>query len=299
MDIVTHGMMGVIVASPFMSSHPEAAAAFMFGSIIPDLDAVSRSFGKRAFLKVHQTYSHAFPVIAALGLAAWALRFALDVHAPWAPLALCLGMALHTITDWTNTYGITLFAPFSHERYCREWVFFIDSVVIASCVLVLALLYLGQNGPRGYELQLGWGIAMVAYWLVKRSLRRRAMTRAPDGTLSLLPSALFPWQYLGCARQGDAVQVFRIDALSGAIDQEERFAILDAAYLEALEQVPEFQTMRRLSPAYHVIKTEDAEAGGVSLLLRDLRTRNFGTRFGEMDLRIAPSGAVEDVEFHV
>jgi hypothetical protein len=42
MDIVTHAMMGAIAASPFLQSHPEAAAAFMFGSVAPDLDAFSR-----------------------------------------------------------------------------------------------------------------------------------------------------------------------------------------------------------------------------------------------------------------
>ena len=118
MDIVTHAMMGTIVASPFLQSHPEAAAAFMFGSVVPDLDAFSRVFGRRAFLKVHQTYSHAFPVIVAVGLAAWGLREATDVFAPWAPLAFSLGMAFHATLDWTNTYGITLFAPFTTKRFC-------------------------------------------------------------------------------------------------------------------------------------------------------------------------------------
>ena len=48
MDIVTHGMMGIVLASPFAASEPAAAGAFMLGSVFPDLDAFSRVFGKRA-----------------------------------------------------------------------------------------------------------------------------------------------------------------------------------------------------------------------------------------------------------
>ena len=63
MDIVTHGMMGVVLAAPFAADYPEASIAFMLGSVVPDLDAVSRIAGRRSFLKCHQTYTHALPVI--------------------------------------------------------------------------------------------------------------------------------------------------------------------------------------------------------------------------------------------
>ena len=72
MDVVTHGMIGLVVASPLASTHPEASAAFMFGSVLPDLDAASRIFGKRAFLHAHQTYTHSTPIILAVGAAFWA-----------------------------------------------------------------------------------------------------------------------------------------------------------------------------------------------------------------------------------
>ena len=54
MDIVTHGVMGVVIAAPFAANHPDAAAAFMMGSVLPDADALSRVGGKRNFLKCHQ-----------------------------------------------------------------------------------------------------------------------------------------------------------------------------------------------------------------------------------------------------
>jgi membrane-bound metal-dependent hydrolase YbcI (DUF457 family) len=76
MDVVTHGMMGVVIAAPFAAQHPEAAVAFMFGSVIPDGDALARMGGKRGFLKCHQTYTHALPIIVAVSaLAHWGLSF--------------------------------------------------------------------------------------------------------------------------------------------------------------------------------------------------------------------------------
>ncbi len=131
MDIVTHAMMGTIAASPFLESHPEAATAFVFGSVLPDLDVLSRLFGRRAFLRYHQTTSHALPVIAAIGLVGCVGLWLWGSAYPYAALALALGMAFHSLLDWTNTYGITLLAPFTRRRFCREWVFFIDGVVLA------------------------------------------------------------------------------------------------------------------------------------------------------------------------
>ena len=93
MDIVTHAMMGAIAASPFLQSHPEAAVAFVFGSVAPDLDAFSRVFGRRAFLSAHQTWSHSLPVIAVIGLVGWVLREGCGVYAPWAPLAFALPLS--------------------------------------------------------------------------------------------------------------------------------------------------------------------------------------------------------------
>ena len=56
--------------------------------------------------------------------------------------------------------------------------------------------------------------------------------------------------------------------------------------------------MRGLSPAYHVTRVE-ADPGGTRLTCRDLRTRNFNTRFGEIELTLDAGGSVREMEFHV
>lgn len=300
MDIVTHGMMGVIAASPFLADRPVPAALFMIGSVLPDLDAFSRIFGKRAFLVSHQTYSHAIPVI--LGFAALAgagLRMAgLDPLA--GGTALALGMVFHSLLDVTNTYGIMLLAPFCRRRYCTEWVFFIDSVVVAATLPVAGWVgwSLITTGGAGWKVQAAYGAAMGLYWAAKVGLRRRAARVGPAGSLALLPSALVPWEYLGCVPLGRRVRLYRIDAIRGAIVDDRTVDIHDDEWMERIRDIPEVRVMRELSPAFHVVSVTTG-VDGTELRCRDLRTRNFDTRFGELTVELEAGGAVRRLDFHV
>ena len=209
-------------------------------------------------------------------------------------------MTFHSVLDFTNTYGITLFAPFSRRRYCTEWVFFIDAVVIAASFVALAGIWYHQQrySELGYGVQLVYGTAMLAYWGIKLGLRHRGLRLSPPETLSLLPSALLPWHFFGCAPQEGSVLLFRVDVLHGCLHEEERVDVLDPRYQDVLEGVPEFATMRRLSPAYHAVERQET-SDGTMLICRDLRTRNFRTRFGQLDLLIDSRNAVSQIEFHV
>ena len=104
-------------------------------------------------------------------------------------------------------------------------------------------------------------------------------------------TAFVPWRYLGAAREGDAVSLFELDALSGRVRGEDRVVPIDAKYREALDRSPEFRTMRELSALYHAV--EARERGAETFLrCRDLRTRNFDTRFGELELRLDADGGI-------
>ena len=304
MDIVTHGMMGVVLASPIAPTHPVAASCFMLGSVLPDLDALSRVFGRRAFLAAHQTYSHSVPIILALGAALWAALRLAGVDAPLAPAALALGMLFHSALDVTNTYGIMLLAPFSRRRFCTEWVFFIDAFVIAWTVPHLAFLapaWAGRSHPASPAAAAVYAGGLAFYWTLKVGLRRRAARLAPEGVVSLLPSALLPWRFLGCARDGGAMRLFTLNAATGGVHEDGEVRLDDDAWRETLRGVPEFETLRELSPAYHVVEASrpDGADGPTRLVCRDLRTRNFRTRFGELEVTIDGDGAVLQKVFHV
>ena len=303
-DIVTHVLMGGVLASPLLETKPLTATLFAFGNVLPDLDALSRAFGKRAFLASHQTWSHSLPVIALIGaVAAGSLAALGSDEALTAGIALALGMTLHAMLDWTNTFWITLLAPFSRKRYCREWVFFIDSVVVAATIPSIAIVgwRIATDQSPGWKLQAAYAAFLAIYWPLRVWMRRIAMRRAPPGTMSLLPSALWPWHYLGAVREGDAIRIFDVNLLRPGISNEQRVPILDAPFAGTLDRVPEVATMRHLSPAYHVVRTEPlADGSGTKLFCRDLRLRNFEwVAFGAIDLEVGRDGAPRNVVFHV
>ncbi len=299
MDIVTHAAMGIILAAPLADSHPVAAACFAMGSALPDLDVLARVFGKRAFLRWHQTYTHSLPLIALTGAFAWLAAPWFGVGDAWAAPALAAGMTLHVLLDVTNTYGITLWAPFSRARRSLEWVFFVDAFVLVVTVLALTLVLRAlAAGASLIAVSLSYAVAMTAYWSIKAVLRHRASRLAPTTTVSLVPSALVPWRFLGCARVDDVVTMFEINACTGRLRHESRVTILDGRHDALLAAQPEVRSMRELTPAYHAVGEMPGDAG-TRIICRDLRTRNFGGHFGTLTMDVTRDGRVQERHFHV
>jgi hypothetical protein len=72
---------------------------------------------------------------------------------------------------------------------------------------------------------------------------------------------------------------------------------LDDCYVSTLNGIAEFRLMREASPEYHVVKT-CSDNGGTQLLCRDLRVRNFGTRFGDLEVWLDSNGRITRSHFH-
>ncbi len=149
---------------------------------------------------------------------------------------------------------------------------------------------------------LGLAYAYVAflfvYWMVRIVLRRRAGRLAPEGTVSLLPTAFIPWKFIGARPLDGEVHLFDLSAIRGRRSHEKLQKIHDGPYTTLLEAIPEYQAMRALSPLYHVVEIRKDEKN-VTLTCRDLRTRNFDTRFGELLVTLGTSGSVHAVELNV
>lgn len=299
MDIATHAMMGAVLAGPLLATRPLTGACFVLGSVLPDLDALSRCFGKQAFLRWHQSYTHGLPVILLAGLLAW-LFIPEGLGEPWAPLALVAGLLLHVGLDVTNTYGTAVLSPLSSRRFCAEWVFFIDAFVVtaSAAAILIQWLPLAKSSGGIWLVAAVYALLLASYWLAKTALHARARHLATPDTLSLIPSSLVPWLYYGCAELEGGIRVFRISALSGHIDQEQDCPVHDAAYADVLSHLPEFQIMRQLSPAYRITDAT-AVAEGTRLTCRDLRTRNFGGRFGQLVAVMSSEGQILTRRFYV
>ncbi|HLP78178.1 MAG TPA: metal-dependent hydrolase [Candidatus Paceibacterota bacterium] len=299
MDIVTHACIGLIAAAPVVDSRPELALGLVAGSVLPDLDALSRVFGKRAFLRSHQTWSHALPVHAVTGTLTGLLASLCGLDGLLLGTGLFAGLVFHTLLDFSNTLGVTLFAPFSRRRFCLEWVFFIDAFMLALTAAATAMtlwFYIGKGDVPVHPAVLYFG-TMTAYFAAKGLLRKRAGTLAPEA-ITLMPSALWPWRFFGVAESGNRVCLFQVNAIIGSRETLAHQVVLDEGFAGLLAGVPEFRLMRELSPAYHVVSANTTDAGEV-IVCRDLRTRNFGTTFGDLEVVLDGNKSIVRTTFHV
>lgn len=299
MDIVTHAGIGLVAAAPFVGDRPELGLGVVAGSVLPDLDALYRLVHKRAFLQGHQTWTHAFPVQLGFSIAVGTAA----TLAGWNGLALgaglLAGLAGHSLLDWTNTFGVALFKPISPRRFCGEWVFFIDAAVVLGTAIALAWVIPGwlRGEPVPAGPSAGFMILLAAYVFGKGVLRHRAGRLVPDAG-SLIPSALWPMHFFHARQQGDFVTVWRLNALTGSQHQVARMPVLDTRFLGLVEALPEFELMRKISPNYHIVSAT-TEGQATRLLCRDMRTRNFGTRFGDLEVWLDSGGRVIRSHFHV
>ncbi len=296
MDIVTHTLMGAALAAPFIESQPLIASGILMGSVLPDIDSLGRIFGKKFFLRHHQVWSHSIFSAFLVGTSLSLFFLYLDFP-PWESwsggIALSLGMLLHNFCDYSNTFGIALFHPFSRKRYCREWIFFIDIIVLFLSVVSLAFTYLGY-----YKAGYFYAFSLALYWLFRAWLRKKAEQEVFEPVLGLIPTAFFPWIFLGTRVKEGRVEIFEFDVWKKEEYKREIKEIFDAQFLAPLAEVPEFQVMRNLSSAYHLVVVESTPEK-TYLKCQDLRTRNFNTSFGSLELWLDKEGKLLRKEFYV
>ena len=139
-------------------------------------------------------------------------------------------------------------------------------------------------------------IGLLAYIVCKGLLRRRAGKFCVAGR-SLVPSALVPWRFYGTELEGSTVRQFRVNAITGVKSPVAELVVLDDAFDDTLAEVPEYRLMREISPEYHVVGAW-TEGAGTRLLCRDMRVRNFGTRFGDLEVWLDCNRKVARSRFH-
>lgn len=298
MDIVTHAMMGLVLAAPVLPRAPLTGSLLALGCCLPDLDVLSRCFGKCTFLRWHQTYTHSLAFVAGCGMAAW--WFLHGSGEPLAAVALAAGLLIHIGLDCCNTFGATALWPLSRRRWSRQWLFFIDAPVTILTVAALLLAF-APKAPGLFsplEVATVYAAAVMAYIAARAMLASRAWRAVTPAALSLVPSAFLPWRYFGVARQAGGVLTFQLDGWRGRILEEHLVPIFDEQWAEVVEPLREFGAMRALSPLYHVVAVDPSQEGTV-LTCRDLRTRNFGGRFGQLQVVVDCAGKVVRSDFHV
>jgi inner membrane protein len=287
-----------------------ATATLVLAAEAPDMDVLG-DFGGRTFAFAHHRgITHTFigaPLVATVvvGLLYLGYRFwhrrdrdRLMTERPprWGLLWLfgCMAALSHLLLDFTNSYGIRPFVPFSYRWYSWDSVFIVEPVlwVILLGGLILPLLFglidreVGARAkhPRG---RLGAMIALilvVAFWGVRDYEHRHAVAAMESLTyhgddavrVSAYPYMLNPFKWYGVVETRDFFQLMDVDSRTPEVDPQD-----DARVLRKSEETPVTLAAKKSYfgrvyldwAQYPMVEVEELESPDAGYLVRfyDLR----------------------------
>ena len=214
MDTITHSLVAVALSRAFFKKRVAyATTALVVAVNLPDLDVLYSWPGIR-WIEYHRGILASLcflPVWAVL--VAWGLRWcvrrwpprrepntpaALPVPSWGAGMALgATGVASHILLDWTNAYGIRLFAPFSQTWYALDWTpqwdpilwLLLTAVLLVPMLLALIRTEVGATRKNPHRISGALALALLAAWIGLRA-------RQHDAALDLL-NTNSTWRYFG------------------------------------------------------------------------------------------------------
>ena len=228
-----------------------ATATLTLAAEAADLDVISRFWGSAFALNHHRGFTHSFlgvPLIAGVVVAfmygVWRLRGrkTRDPNLPprWGLLFAyaCLAGFSHILLDYTTSYGIRPFWPFSERWISWDIVFIVEPVLWVILILGLAVPGLfslinqeigaRQKGPPG---RLAATIALVgvfAYWGLRDYEHQRAVAALNARTYrgvdairaSAYPYPVNPFRWYGIAETPAFFAMMNVDSLAPEVDPE-------------------------------------------------------------------------------
>jgi membrane-bound metal-dependent hydrolase YbcI (DUF457 family) len=284
MDIVHHtliGGAGYLIAAEH--GQELAGAAFLLGSVFPDLDVVLMAFGKRFYLRNHQAISHSLPLspLYALMLASPLLAL---VGLNWAIVAgALLGLWVHVALDLTNTFRIALWSPFYDKRLSLDAVFFIDAIALGFTGLFYFTYLVLEWRSVIYIYPAVFIVYIAAKFVLQKHVKRKLQCEFA------IPSALNPVEFFVLQRQSDSTQTFIYNALLGTRKDARGYAPLDEQAAELLRASTLYTDMRHILRSLEVTQFQQLD-DRIRIEAHDLAVRNFGGRFGKTTLEFDRSG---------
>ena len=258
MEPITHFLFGATMGRAGLNRKTALATATLtLAAEAPDLDVFGHFFGPSAFgFEHHRGFTHSFvglPLVSAVVVAfmygIWRLRGrrTRDPNLPpkWGLLfayAYLAGLS-HILLDFTNSYGVRPFWPFSERWYSWDIVHIIEPVLLA--ILILGLIVPGlfsliseeigarRKGPQGRFAATVALIAVFAFWGFRDYEHRRAVAlldaRTYNGLdplrVSAYPYMLNPFQWYGVAETTEGFARLNVDSLTPEADPDDRMQI--------------------------------------------------------------------------
>jgi inner membrane protein len=175
LEPVTHFLFGAAMGRAGLNRKTALATATLtLAAEAPDLDVFSRFGGSAFALNHHRGFTHSFlgvPIVAAVVVAfvygIWRLRGRRtrnpNLPPRWGLLYAfaCLAGLSHILLDYTNSYGIRPFWPFSERWISWDIVYIVEPVI-------LVVLFLGLTVPS-------------LFTLINQEIGARGKDKAPPG----------------------------------------------------------------------------------------------------------------------
>jgi inner membrane protein len=307
MDNLTHTLTGIALAQAGLKRKTRFALwAFIIGSNLPDADVVSAFGGSAAYLNYHRGITHSLVGLSTLAAVLALLIYVLGrpaapkKNAPalslkWLFIVCWISTACHVLMDYTNSYGIRPFLPFSGRWLALDIMPIVDPYVLALLVLglgVASVLRLvseevgvkkcgSGGGIRAGAIFSLCGILAIAGVRALAHHRALGMLNANDYgqeapvRVGAFPSAVNPFEWTGLVETPSSYYVLAVNALAGGVDLDQAEPLHKPGPSKALTAAQDASTAKVFLkfarfPWATVLGTED----GYTVYIRDLR---FGT----------------------
>jgi inner membrane protein len=223
---------------------------------------VALARGQLAYLEAHRGYTHSLLFLPFLALVCVLVTAAVyREKLPWARAWVLgvIGLSSHLLLDWTNTYGIRPFLPFSSRWFHLDWNSLYDWSILTALGIALLWPLLSRlvSGEIGERSGAGRGIARCALVFVvlfdaaRATLHERAIenleSRLYDGeppvSVAALPLALNPFRWNGIVETSGDYRAMPVDA-GGALEMEHAVIFYKPPLTDALRNVEREATFR-------------------------------------------------------
>ena len=301
MDPLTHTATGLFLSRVGLGRWtPRALPILLLAANAPDIDILSAAGGSLNYLHYHRHLTHslvAMPVMALLAVLVVRVASRKPVHWLGAFFAALIGVASHLLLDFTNSYGIRLWLPFSGEWLRLDLTSVIDIWIWGALLLGIAGPFVAglvgaevssgtvreKNHGRGFAI---FALAFLLLYNCGRGVLHARAVAALDSRLygesiplrvAALPDPANPLRWRGLVETGGSYDVEDVN-LAGEFDptrgvifhKPEPNAALEAAlHTVAIQEFLQFARF----PLWRIVPVSEPE-NGQRVELLDMR---FGT----------------------
>jgi inner membrane protein len=315
MDNITHTLAGIAISQVgFNRKTRYATLAIVIGSNLPDIDSVSGFWGGIAYLEHHRGITHSILGVVVLGVALAAAIYYVGkrvrpsksgppLDGRWLLAACLVATGSHLTLDFTNSYGVRPFLPFSGHCYAWGIEPIVDPLLWLALFAGLALpalfrLISEEMGARKTGFQTGAIFSLctvLALWGLRDLSHRRALNmldsisyrQSAPQRLEAFPTLVNPFAWTGVVETSKAFYVLPVNVIGPGLDQQDVRVFHKSQPSPALHAALATRTARVFMdfapfPWSQVVPT----GTGDTVIVRDLRFQSANGRRGGFAIRI-------------